>query len=137
MKEVIIMEKLPQVRVSFFFAGDEFNLDDITQKMNIAPTETREKEDFPLKEFAHTSWELDTKKESCKVVSMQFKKLIKLLAGKESLINEICRDYCISAGFVISVYMESGNNPELGLTKEIISFLASINAEVGFDLYID
>jgi hypothetical protein len=137
LKEVSIMENLPQIRVSFFFMGDEFNLDDVTKRMNITPTETREKKDFPIVKFAHTSWELDTQKESCKVVSWQFEKLIKLLKGKESIINRICEEYGINAGFVVSVFMENGDGPEMVLTKDIISFLASINAEVGFDLYVD
>jgi len=47
LKEVSIMENLPQIRVSFFFMGDEFNLDDVTKRMNITPTETREKKRFP------------------------------------------------------------------------------------------
>lgn len=131
------MEILPQIRVSFFFSGDEFDIDDVTTKMNIIPTETRKKKDFPIAEFAHTEWVLDTEKESCKSVSLQFEKLIKLLNRKEIIINQICKDYNIEAGFSIMILMENGDGPEMVLTKEIISFLASINAEVGFDLYID
>lgn len=130
------MEILPQVRVSFFFSGDEFDIDDITKKMNITPATTRKKKDFPISEFAHTEWVLDTKKENCKAVSLQFEKLLNLLEGKEIIINQICNDYNIATGFLIDIWMKNGDKPEMVLTKEIVSFLASINAEVGIDLYI-
>lgn len=131
------MEILPQVRVSFFFSGDEFDIEDINKKMNITSTKTRKKKDFPIIEFAHTEWVLDTEKESCKAVSLQFEKIIKMLEGKEIVIMQICSDYNITAGFLIDIWMENGNKPEIVLTKEIISFLASINAEVSFDFFID
>lgn len=131
------MSKLPQVKVSFFFSGDEFNTDEITAQMKIKPTETRKKEDFPIKELAHTYWLLDTPKESCKVVSWQFEKIMNLLVGKEIIIKRICNNYKINAEFLIDIWMENGDKPEMVLTKDIISFLAAINAEVGFDLYID
>ncbi|MDD4754064.1 MAG: DUF4279 domain-containing protein, partial [Desulfitobacteriaceae bacterium] len=89
------MAELPQIRVSFYLAGDEFNTEDITKRLNITPSETREKKDFPMQALAHASWELDTGKESCKAVSWQCEKLIKMLAGKESVINQICKDYKI------------------------------------------
>lgn len=131
------MEILPQIRVSFFFTGDEFNTEDVTSRMNIAPTKIRKRQDFPVEEFAHTSWKMDTEKESCNVISLQFNKIVKLLIGKESIINQLCSEYNITIRFVVSVFMVNGDMPEMVLTKEIIAFLASINAEVGFDLYID
>lgn len=100
------METLPQIRVTFSFTGNDFNIDNVTQQMNIVPTEIRKKKDFPINEFAYTCWSLYTEKESCKAVSLQFEKIMKLLIGKEEFVKQICND----------------NN---------------INAEVGFDLYVD
>lgn len=137
MKDVSNTERLPKIQVSFFFTGDEFDIDYVTKKMNITPSSTSEKKDFPVKAFAHTEWVLETQKESSRVVSWQFEKLIKLLEGKESLINQLCIDYGMEAGFVVCVFMELGDAPEIVLTRDIISFAASINAEVGFDFYID
>ena len=131
------MATLPQIKVSFFFFGDEFNIDEVTAQMKIEPTETRKKEDFPIKELAHTYWSLDTPKENCKVVSWQFEKIMNLLVGKETVIKQICDNHKVKAEFLIDIWMENGDKPEMVLTKDIISFLASIDAEVGFDLYID
>ena len=131
------MIELPQIKVSFFFVGDEFSLSDVTKEMQIVPTKTRQKDSFPIKELAKTFWIIETDKENCKVVSWQFENLIKILTGKEKIINQICNKYKIKTEFCVTTWMENGDKPEMVLTKEIISFLASINAEVGFDLYID
>lgn len=131
------MENLPQIRVTFFFVGDEFNIDDVTKKMAITPTETWEKKDFRIKDVAYTCWSLETEKESCRSVSQQFEKIMYLLRGKEIIIKQICNIYNVNVSFEITIYMENGDKPEMVLTKEIISYLASINAEVGFDLYVD
>lgn len=131
------MQDLPQVRVSFFFTGDEFSINNVTNAMKVQPTYAREKKDFPIQQIAKTTWVLETDKESCKAVAWQFEKLLRELGGKERIINHICNENGISAEFCVTVWMENGDKPEMVLTKEIISFLASINAEVGFDLYID
>ncbi len=131
------MEELPKLRIVFFFSGDEFDFDEVTDRVNIVPTQTRRKEDFPIKELGTNQWSLKTEKESCKAVSLQFEKILEKLRGKEEIINQICRENNIEVGFEVRVFMENGDGPELVLTREIISFLASINAEVGFDLYID
>ena len=131
------MEKLPQIKAIFYFVGDEFNINDVTKKMNIVPTRARNKEDCPIKEFAHTVWSLKTEKETCRAVSIQVEKLIKPLIGKEEIINEICSEYNIETEIIIVISMEGENKPEMVLTKEINSFVSSINAGVGFDLYID
>lgn len=131
------MRELPQIKVSFFFVGDKFSLNDVTNEMQIVPTKTREKDSFPIKELAKTFWVIETDKECCKAVTLQFEKLIKILSGKEKIINQICNKYEIKAEFCVTIWMENGDKPEIVLTNEIISFLASINAEVGFDLYID
>ncbi|MCV42291.1 DUF4279 domain-containing protein [Listeria monocytogenes] len=59
------------------------------------------------------------------------------LQGKENIINSLCNDLNLKAIFTVVINMENGDGPELVLTKEIISFISSINAEVGFDIYVD
>ena len=129
------MSKFPKIKISFFFYGNEFNINDVTKKMNIIPTETRSKEDCPIEELVHTVWVLETKKESCRAVSVQFEKIMNLLDNKEEIIKEICKDYKIETGFLISIFMKNGDNPEVVFTKENMSFIASLNAEARIELY--
>ncbi|MBC1210557.1 DUF4279 domain-containing protein [Listeria booriae] len=128
---------LPKVRAGFYLIGDDFNLDYVTEKLNVSPTSTRTKNDFPVSRMAHTSWELETEKGFRKAVCWQIEKLLDKLRGKENIISELCNELNLEAIFTIVVNMESGDGPELVLTKEIVSFIGAVNAEIGFDLYID
>ncbi|MBC1317287.1 DUF4279 domain-containing protein [Listeria booriae] len=128
---------LPKVRAGFYLVGDDFDLDYVTKKLYVSPTSTRTKNDFPVSRMAHTSWELETEKEFCNAVCWQIEKLLDKLRGKENIISELCNELNLEAIFTIVVNMESGDGPELVLTKEIVSFIGAVNAEIGFDLYID
>ncbi|ANF94616.1 DUF4279 domain-containing protein [Paenibacillus bovis] len=128
---------ISKIRIDFWLTGDLFEADEVSEILQIEPTKFKRKEEYPLPQTALTSWKLSTKKEECKAVCWQFEKLINLLKGKEGLIIELCEQYELTASFTVVVEMEAGNGPELVLTKDIILFIAAINAEVGFDLYID
>ena len=109
--------------------------------MGIQPTRTRKKADWPIGTvkagFAVDFWEIRTEEEECKAVQWQFEKIMKELIGKTETIKELCHEYNLKAGFVVVVKAEVGDFPEMVLTQEIISFVASINADIGFDMYID
>ncbi|EAG1285184.1 DUF4279 domain-containing protein [Listeria monocytogenes] len=53
------------------------------------------------------------------------------------MINNLCNDLNLKAIFTVVINTENGDDSELVLTKEIISFISTINAEVGFDIYVD
>lgn len=131
------MESLPKIRVSFYILGDQLNVDEVGKKLDILPTRIRLKENFPVKEFGTNTWELRTEAESCKAVEWQFEKILKILRGKEEKIRRVLEEENAEAYFTIAIFMEAGDGPLLELTEEIISFMASINSSVGFDMYID
>ncbi|MDT0017144.1 DUF4279 domain-containing protein [Listeria swaminathanii] len=128
---------LPRICVGFYLTGDDFDLNYVTAKLGILPTNMRERKDFPVSAMAHTSWELETEKEFSKAVCYQFEKLIRELRGKEAIINELFDNLNLEVIFTVVINMENGDGPELVLTKEIIGFVSAINAEVGFDIYVD
>ncbi|AQY51474.1 hypothetical protein PWEIH_14851 [Listeria weihenstephanensis FSL R9-0317] len=129
--------ELPRVRVSFCLTGADFDLDTVTKVLQIIPTSTRTKRDWPVAAMAKTCWELETEKEECKAVSWQFAKIMEKLSGREERIKALCRDLELEVMFTIVIDMESANGPELVLTKEIVQFIGSMGAEVGFDVYVD
>jgi hypothetical protein len=131
------MEKLPRIRVDFNISGDEFDLQYITNQIGINPTKTRTKNECPVPMTALTYWRLSTNKEISKAVCWQFEKIMKVLTGKELIINQLCEEYNLETNFNIVIEMESNNGPELVLTQQIVSFISSIHAEVGFDLYVE
>jgi len=139
--------KLPKVKVAFILEGKDFDVDKITERLKVPPTSVRSKNDWPdaIKNLPENypdnlkprvNWILETEKEICDSVQKQFEKITKKLVGKEEIIKNLCLQYNLETGFTIVIDMEEMNRPELFLTKEIISFAASINAEIGFDLYI-
>jgi len=131
------MNKLPIVKATFYIAGDEFDIDDVTTRMKIIPTKEMKKSDFPACGLPHTEWVFKIEEEHADCIENTFNKIMAVLIGKEKMISQICTDYNAEVGIVITIYMKKNKRPLLDLSREMISFAASINAEIGFDLYID
>lgn len=131
----------PKVKVSFYMSGDDVDLDILTEQIGIKPTKVRKKSEWPQVSIsmgiAKDSWLLEMEKEECIAVSTLFDKLQKILFPKTDIITALSKKYALELSVTIVVEMEVGSGPELVLTKENIAFLALVNAEVGFDLYID
>jgi membrane-associated HD superfamily phosphohydrolase len=129
-----------QVMVYFSLYGDEFPIDDITEKLEVIPTETYKKGDLiPNRSTARyrkeTSWDLGTDYQVSLDVNNQIQQIINNLQNKSSIINEIKEAYSLECKFFIVVKIEDGNTPALYLDKNIIKFAASIEAEFDIDLY--
>ena len=115
--------------------GDADHLSNITNELGVLPTKTRTKAQYKIPEFACYSWCLSSGAIVCACIEDATQIIAKELYGKESTIRKLCADYDVKPQFVIIVHAETGNGPELTLTKEFIKFCADINAEVGFDMY--
>ncbi len=129
-----------QVMVYFSLYGDEFSLDDVTEKLEVTPTETYKKGDLiPNRSTAcyrkETSWDLGTGYQVSLDVNNQLQQIINKLQNKSSIINEIKEAYSVECKLSIVVKIEEGNTPALYLDKDIIKFAASIEAELDVDLY--
>ena len=135
-----MMNITPSISLTFFLTADEFDLDEVTRKMEITPTGTRTKDSFPQQSidagFACTGWVLEIEEEHCLAVSILFDRLLEVLRGKEKTIERLQNDYGIEASISISIYMHDiAARPEIWLPQEVVQFAASINASIGFDLY--
>jgi len=132
---------MPKIRVNFFISGANVELENITKELKIEPSNTRKKNDWPQGSInagiAKDIWELQTEKEECKSISWQFDKLQNLLQPKTEIINKLCDYYELKTNITIVVEMEAGDGPEFVLSRGNVQFSALINAEIGFDLYID
>ena len=132
------MEK-NRVRVYFSLFGDDFPIDDITEKLEVTPTETYKKGDLiPNRSTIRrneTSWDLGTGYQVSLDVNDQFQQIIGKLQNKASIINEIKEAYFLECKFFIVIKIEQGNTPALYLDKDIIKFASSIEAEFDVDLF--
>jgi len=124
-----------QVMVEFYMVGDEFDVDIVSSLLQIKPTETRQKEDFPIKEFAKVEWSISTNYQESKAISCQFERLLAQLSSKHEIINKIKSTYNLECGFNVVIKIINDEQPEMVLTRECINFASKINAEIGFDLY--
>ena len=95
--------------------------------------------DWPLPSIeaglACNYWEISTEQETSKSVNEICKKIIDKLKGKEKLIQSLCNEFGMEAHFEVIVHMNSAETPAIYLEKESIKFFASINADIGFDVY--
>lgn len=85
--------------------------------------------------LAHDLWVLSTDKEHNNSVSNYLQKLADLISGREEKIVEVCSQYNLEVNIEIVIHMDSISGPEIVLSKELMRLFASINAEVGFDIY--
>jgi len=133
--------KVPQIKAELFISGQDFDPNLITDSIGINPTCVRKREDFPKASIdcgvAHTFWKWETMREKSYAVSNQMEEMLQSISGKEKRINELCKKYKLETIIVIIIHMRRNNPPEMVLSKEIVAFIASINAEIGFDMYID
>jgi len=135
---------MPIVKVSFSLIGKKMNFNDITNRINILPSETRDEDDWPeaiknnpdlpgnLK--PRCIWTYTISKKSCLNVNIPFIELVDIFYSKTDDIKEIIKnnaETCIE----ILVHSDAMNMPIIGLSRENISFLNKIEAEVEFDIY--
>lgn len=126
---------IPSIKISFYITGDNYDLEEATKRIGIVPTMARTKGSLPPNALAYTIWAINIKEENCIAVSILFERMLSILDGKANIINELCNDYSLATGFEVVIHMKDGDSPEVVLPREVISFAAAINAEIGFDIY--
>jgi hypothetical protein len=120
--------------------GDEFPIDEVTEKLKVTPTETYKKGNLipnrsTVRYRKETSWDLGTGYQDSLDVNDQLQQIVGKLQHKSSTINEIKQAYSLECKFFIVIKIDKGNSPALYMDKEIIKFASSIEAEFEVDLY--
>lgn len=132
---------MPKVRVCFHLSGKDLNFDEISRYLELEPTFVRGEEQWPEASkqagLADDLWCLYTSMDKSKSVSEQFDKMQNNLFSKKEKIIEICKKNCLESSFEIRIEMAHNDPPEIVLSRENLRFISAINAEIGFDLYID
>ena len=88
-------------------------------------------------EIAHVSWNYTTTEIQSLSVENSFLELIEVFDPKIAVIKELIQEFRLETTLVVVINGESVNLPEMQLSEEIIAFAASINASIGFDMYLD
>lgn len=139
-----------EISITFCLEGREVRLNEISKRLCIIPSRTRTPDDWPeairnpkmelpdeLK--PRYTWELNIDYKNCNLVRDQFKKMIEILKGKEEIIKELKEEFLLSASFIVGIHAQHDqcNMPEVFLPQDIISVVADLGANVGFDMYLD
>lgn len=146
----IVSTELSEVSVCLTMSGNNVDLDEISEKLDISPTRTRSLDDWPdaiknpvyeLPEYLRPrfTWELNTGYSHCRLVRNKFDELLGCLEGKEYVINSLREQNDLEVSFTVGIHAQHDqcNLPELFLTNKIVTFAASTNADIGFDMYLD
>ena len=56
---------------------------------------------------------------------------------KEKLLKKTCEENNLDVSISGGIEMQSGDHPEIVLSRKNLLFSAQFNAEVGFDMYIE
>ena len=126
---------LATVKASFLLVGEVDHLADITSRLCVIPTKIRTKDQFKLAEFACYEWSFGTGPVLSKCLDDSTQIILKQFNDKIEAILTICKTYQVAPHIIVVVHAEIGDGPELTLTKEFVQFSASIQAEIGFDMY--
>lgn len=129
------MKCLPQIEVAFILSSDEDYIEKISVTLDITPSKTRKRNDFKFQELASNEWWLTSGKKHSRAIDYQFVKVIEQLKDKEIKIKELVEKYNVKSRFNVSIHAKDGDGPEVFLTKEVVSFVAKIDAEILFSLY--
>lgn len=127
------------VMTEFSIIGEVFTAEDISSRLEIAPSEFYTKgdkiknRDIVRKESA---WSISTGYEESVDINIQLNKLISVLKNKKNELLELKRSHDLFYKFFIVIKIEQNQTPAIYLDIDTISFVNDIGAELDFDLYI-
>jgi len=130
---------IPSIGVTLYLTADNVDPDEITRRLGIIPTSTRMRDEFPPQSIAagvaRNLWRIEVREDDCIALSIVSDKLLAIFDGKLEILKTICNDYNLKVSIEVVIHMKDGDSPEVVLHGDIISLAASINAEIGFDIY--
>lgn len=139
------MNNFPNIKVDFAVEGKDFKIEELTEKLNISPTEIRRIDDWPeaiknnpnLPEELHprNCWCICCEKEFCEQIEIPVRKILEQIKGKEQILYRFCEKNSLKKSLCITIHAEAMHLPDMTLSSSIISYLGKIGAEISFDIY--
>ncbi len=123
----------------FAIIGENFTKQNITNQLQIEPTEFYSKGDKIKNRDLYrkeTAWSLATEYEESLDINLQLNKLISILNDKKEELLKLKRTYNLFYKFFIVIKIEENETPAIYLDTTTISFANDLGIEFDFDLYI-
>lgn len=120
--------------------GDDFPLDEFTQKIVITPTETRTKgEIYTIGKTQHesytTSWTYEIDYQLTSDPTLQINELIDIFTNKVNIINHFQKEFNLKCKIaVVLIFPETSG---LFFDQKLIKFAYDTNSEYDIDIYRD
>jgi len=138
---------LVRIRTSFYIAGDGLRFDEITACVNLKPSRTRKKEEFPIPRYGRDNWEYRLS-EVYPVreygddfpypdVMTQLGQMQALLEGRADAIREYCSTRNLDVSFVVASTSEDERQAMMDLPTDFIHFMSRLGARISFDLCVN
>ncbi len=128
------------VMVEFSIYGDNFDPNHISKLLDITPSKTYIKGDLIRNgglTRKETAWCMDTGYEASIDINEQLEKVMLLLEDKVDKLVEIKNNLCLNMLFLIVVKIQNHETPAMYFRKSFIHFASKIDAEIGFDVYLN
>ncbi len=128
------------IRSYFCLFGDNFPLEEFTQKIGITPTETRKKgELYTIGKTQHesytTSWTYEIDYQLTSDPTLQINELIDIFMNRVNIINRFKKEFSLKCKIaVILVFPETSG---LFINQKLIKFAYDTNSEYDIDIYRD
>ncbi|SHF95253.1 DUF4279 domain-containing protein [Ornithinibacillus halophilus] len=146
--KIELNEEKSKIRIYLSIYGDEFPLDEITEKLEIQPSKTYKKGEeiipphgrpnpYYKRYYQETCWEYDMDYVESIDLEEQMDLFVRRFYSKIYIINELREKYNLKSHIQVVLEVENGEMPVLTLNKKILSFAHLIKSEyIGFDTYV-
>ena len=138
------MNDLPKIKVIFSLSSSNSGLLCLSDIIKISPTKIRDIDDWPeaIKNNRNLPrelqpcyvWSLEYEKTNCKDVNVLLNELRYSLFGKEQEIRRLVKKNNWDMGITVIVDEYQTNKAYIGLNTINLSFIHSLNCEIGFDI---
>lgn len=127
-----------EINIEFSIKGENVNPVDITKIIGISPSRSYSRGDQIKNKPMfrdHSLWEIETGFQLSFDINNQLKPMIDMLNNKKDLIKKLTIQYDVVISFIIVINFINQDKPAIYLSKEVISFLNEIGADIQFDYY--
>lgn len=120
--------------------GDEYDIKEITDSLNITPSKTWKKGDFIRnsgQKHTYTAWIYDTDAVETLDVQEQTKKIEKLFLSRIERIISLKKKYRLDISLDFVIIIENDEVPAVYFEPSFLEFAAKIGARFDIDMYIN
>ena len=127
------------IKVEFTVISEDFDIDLLTIKLGIEPTQSYYKGDI-IPRINRTReesiWRIETEYNESLDINDEVLKLMEKLYGKEEILKDLKNKHNLKYSICVVINVENNQTPAIYLTEEVIDLFSLIGIYFEIDLYI-